>query len=311
MANGRKIAESAALLAVFCILVFLSIQLPVLGTLLLFILPLPFILVAGKHSLGWALGVLAAGTLVSSIIGTLLFAPVALLFGGTGVVIGYHIRKGSSFGTIYISSVLTFLIGFTGLFVFSIVFLEQNVLEATVEMFKDSLKQSSQLLEGLGQNPDEAMKRLNDSLDMLMVLAPSLFVVTSMVMVILILLAVTPIIKRLGRIGIKWPPIRNLQLPKSILWYYLIVLILSFFIDVSQKDTIYMVIVNILYVLQLLLLLQGYSLLFFYSRLKGWPKALTWFIVILSFLVPIFHYAVRILGIMDLGFKLRETLSKK
>ncbi|MBM7693556.1 uncharacterized protein YybS (DUF2232 family) [Peribacillus deserti] len=311
MNQGRKIAESAALLAVFCILVFLCIQMPFIGTILMFVLPLPFILVAAKYNLTWSLSYLAVGTLLTAIIGTPLFAPVAFLFGSTGIAIGYNLRKKYSFSTLYVSSVMIFLFGFVALYVFSIYFLHVNILETSIDLLRDSIEQSTKMLDDMGQSPEKsAIKRFSESLDMLIILAPSLFVITSMIMVILILLAVSPIIKRLRRNGIEWQPISKLRMPRSILWYYLIAMVLSFFIKAEKTDTTYMVIVNVLYVLQTLLLLQGYSFLFFYSRLKGWPKAFSWFIVVLSLLVPIFHYVIRILGIIDLGFKFRETHNK-
>ncbi|PLT29521.1 YybS family protein [Peribacillus deserti] len=312
MNNGRKIAESAALMAVFCILVFLCVQLPLIGAILMFVLPLPFILVAAKYNLTWSLCYLVIGTLITVIIGTPLFVPVAFLFGGTGIAIGYNLQKRHSFGTMYVSSVIVFLFGFVALYVFSIYFLHVNILETSIDMVRDSIEQSSKMLAEMGQSPQNpAFDRFSKSLDMLMILAPSLFAVTSMIMVILILLAVTPIIKRLRSNRIEWQPISKLQMPRSILWYYLIGMILSFFIKAEETDAIYIVIVNVLYLLQTLLLLQGYSFLFFYSKLKGWPKAFSWFIVVLSLLVPIFHYVIRILGIIDLGFKFREAHNKK
>ncbi len=49
--DGGKVAEGGVLLALYSILLFLVIQLPFIGSILFFILPIPFILIALKQSM--------------------------------------------------------------------------------------------------------------------------------------------------------------------------------------------------------------------------------------------------------------------
>ncbi|WP_026695835.1 YybS family protein [Peribacillus kribbensis] len=311
MNNGRKIAESAALLTVFCILLFLCLQLPVIGTFLTLILPLPFVLVASKYDLSWSICYLAAGAVLTTVIGSLYFLPTALLFGGTGIAIGYNLRKKNSFGTLYLSSVMIFLTGMVILYIFIIYFLHMNIIETAIKMMENSMNQSSKFLEQLGQAPNEAVtKNFTEKLKMIKMLVPSIFVISSMTMVLVILAVLTPFLKRLSKTPLIWKSLGNLQLPKSVLWYYLIVMALSFFVH-SGQGTMFIIIANLLYILQFLILLQGYSLVFFFSSVKGWSKALTWTAVVFSFFLPIFQYVIRLLGIIDLGMRIRERYQNK
>jgi uncharacterized protein YybS (DUF2232 family) len=72
-----------------------------------------------------------------------------------------------------------------------------------------------------------------------------------------------------------------------------------------------MAIINMTYILQFLMILQGYTFMFYYFDKKGFSKAISITIAIVSFLIPIFLYIVGILGIIDLGFDLRKGFNKK
>ena len=83
------------------------------------------------------------------------------------------------------------------------------------------------------------------------------------------------------------------------------------FYKMDDNSYLYMAIVNILFILQLFILLQGFSFIFYMSHLKGWVKAIPIILVVISLLNPIMLTIVRILGIIDLSFPFREAISKK
>ncbi|MEH7584161.1 DUF2232 domain-containing protein, partial [Priestia megaterium] len=108
------------------------------------------------------------------------------------------------------------------------------------------------------------------------------------------------------------PPFREFKLPKSILWYYLIALILSFpSFNIEQGTFMYVAIINIVMGLQMLVVLQGISFIFYFSHQKGYAKAIPIVVTILALIIPIILQIVRILGIIDLGFNLRKQLDTK
>jgi uncharacterized protein YybS (DUF2232 family) len=100
MNSGRRIAEGGALLALYCILLFITIQIPLLGIFTTFFLPIPFILVTIKQKLSWSLGYLFVASLLSILIGTILSVPLTLLMGATGIAIGYF-EKDKSMATCF------------------------------------------------------------------------------------------------------------------------------------------------------------------------------------------------------------------
>lgn len=93
MNNVHKLTEGAVLLAVFAVLLLISLYVPILGTVSVFFLALPFIMFAAKNNRMGAIVFLTGGVLLSLIIGSIMGIPLALTFGLTGTVIGIFIKE--------------------------------------------------------------------------------------------------------------------------------------------------------------------------------------------------------------------------
>ena len=64
----EKITEGGMLLAVYALLLFITVQIPFLGILRFFFLPVPFILVMIKEKLSWLFGFLAVASVIDDYI---------------------------------------------------------------------------------------------------------------------------------------------------------------------------------------------------------------------------------------------------
>ncbi|MEJ9230105.1 YybS family protein [Peribacillus butanolivorans] len=312
MNSGRRIAEGGALLALYCILLFITVHIPIVGTFTLFFLPVPFILVTNKQKISWALGYLFVASLLSILIATILSVPMTLLMGATGITIGYFLKKDKPMAPMFISAVLVFLGGTLLIYAASVLVFDVNYIEKSMVMVEESIDSSVGIMESFDQaSTEQIKKRMYETIDLLNTLMPSLFVVISVIMVLLIFFAAHPILKRFSDKTLKWPHFRDLRLPKSLLWYYLITMLLALFVNTDKNSFVYMAITNLFFILQFFILIQGYSLVFYISRVKSWTKAIPILIVVASLLHPIFITIIRFLGIIDLGFPFRETIKKK
>lgn len=312
MNSGRKIAEGGALLALYCILLFITVYIPLLGFITFFFLPIPFILVTIKQKLSWAIGFLFVGSLLTILISTFLSLPLTLLMGVTGMTIGSFLKRDKSMVPMFISAVLVFLGGTLATYAATVLLFGVNYIEKTMMMLEKSIDSSTEIMESFGQEPTEkVIQRMHDSIDMLNTLLPSLFVITSVFMVLLIFLAAHPILKRFSDKPLNWPRFRDLRLPKSLLWYYLITMLLALFMNMDNGGFVYIAITNLFFILQFFIMIQGYSLVFYISHVKGWTRTIPILIVIVSLLMPILAIIIRFLGIIDLGFPLREIIKKK
>lgn len=312
MKNTYRLTEGAILLAIFAVMLLITLYIPGLGLVVNFFLSLPFLFFGAKHDWKSTAVFTLAAVLLSMILGSFLAMPLAFAFGTTGAVMGYMIRQGKSKFAIYIAGSLVFLLNIVAQYALSVVLFKINFIDEMMDLFRSSVDQSLKMLEQLGQTPDDKLvKQFESMIDMIEVLIPSMFVMSSFLMVFLLMLVSMPILKRFGIKVPNWPPFREFNLPKSILWYYLFTMIAALIVQPEQGTYWFWVISNLSFILQMLMVLQGVSLVFYITHLKGYPKAVPIIVLVLIFLLPFVLYIVRILGIIDLGFDLRKRLGEK
>lgn len=313
MKNVRKLTEGAILLAAFAVLLLLTIYVPFLGMIVNLFLAVPFMLFAAKNDGKSILVFIIASLLLSFIVGTVMSLPLTLAYGTTGVVIGYLIQKQKNMGVLFISGTFVFLINLILIYVASIVLFKVDMITEMIEMMRESLNVSADLLKNFGnaEDSEKVLEQFNNGLNLIKTLIPTLFVLSSFFIVFIMQLVSFPIIKRFGVKIEKWKSFKEISLPKSLLYYFLLTLLISMFTNPEEGTFWYMAIINLTYILQFLMVLQGYTFIFYYFDRKGISKAISITIAIVSFIIPIFLYIVGILGIIDLGFDLRKGFTKK
>lgn len=309
MNKTRTLTEGAIMLALFAILLFISIYVPIISLVSILFLPLPFIIYSRKYALKHSLLLFIAAVFTSSFVGTILSVPFAFLFGLTGIVIGYFLKKSKGVLPVFIAGSFTFLINLLLIYIGIITLLDIDLSAAFQEYKDQAIKQAKAMFHAVGQTPDARLfEELDATISLLKTLTPSILVFSSFFTVLVILLVQYPILKRLKLEIPEWAPFRQLQLPKSLLWYYLFTLIFMLVLDMEEGTYLYNALLNLYFLLQILLIVQGLSFIYFYGYVKKWPKAIPIIITILS---PILSLLLRILGIIDLGFNLRGHLERK
>jgi uncharacterized protein YybS (DUF2232 family) len=285
---------------------------PILGMVTNLFLVLPFILFAYKNDRKSMLVFFVASILISMIVGTVFAIPVAISFGLTGLVMGDFIREKKSREAIYFVGSIAFLITVVMTYVISVAFFQIDFIDETIEAAKTSIESSVSIMESLGQTPnEEQMEELLAGIEAGRFLKPTLFVIAAFLAVFFIQLVSFPVAKRFQVEIMDWKPFRNLQLPKSILWIYLFSIIASMVFNPEEGSFAFMAIVNIAFLLQWLMVLQGLALIYFFSFAKKLPKVVPIMFTIGVLLLPQLLYIVRILGIIDLGFDLRKRLKSQ
>jgi uncharacterized protein YybS (DUF2232 family) len=146
---------------------------------------------------------------------------------------------------------------------------------------------------------------------MVKLIMPSIIMVGSILNILVILALSIPIMKRFGIQAEPWQPIRLWRLPRYILWIFLVVIGISFLIPMQTDTIVYTVFVNIFYILQLLVALQGISFLFFVCFQYNMPKGIVIIVTIFMFLNPSLSFLLKVLGIIDLGADWRRFFYRK
>lgn len=308
--DDRKLKEGGLLLAVFIGLLVLTVYIPFLGFMASFFLALPFILFSAKYERKDAALFLAVSLLSGFLAGGFAGLSFAFLYGLTGVTLGDFIRKRKTRMAGFIAGSLVFLVVLVIQYIASIVFFDTNIIKDLLQGMEQRFHRSLDIVELPGTvGKEELAEQIGQLIKIAEILIPSFFVVISFAYVLMIQLVSFPIASRFLPYVPKWKPLREWVLPRSLLWYYLIVLLISLFVPLEQESYLYAAVLNLSFVLQLLMFIQGLSFIFYFFHVKNQPVAVPVLITAAVFIFPAFSLPlVRILGIIDLGFRLREKL---
>jgi uncharacterized protein YybS (DUF2232 family) len=230
-----------------------------------------------------------------------------------GIVIGYMLQKGRGRTSILIASSLTFMTGLVITYVVMVAFLKIDIIHEVTVMLNESVENSQDILKTMGR--EDQLKQLQEQnanmLKMLKTLAPSILILASILSAFVTQWLCFPIAKRFGVNVQPWGSLRNLSLPKSLLWYYLIALVGNMAIQPEEGTYLYTVLINARYILEMFMVLQGLSFLFYFFHRRSVAKPIRVIVVIFAFMIPIFHYIIMILGITDIGFDFRKRFEKQ
>ncbi|MBT2696839.1 YybS family protein [Bacillus sp. ISL-40] len=313
MKDVRKLTEGAVLLAAFAALLLITIYVPVVGSILNLVLPLPFIMFSVKNNLKLIAAFLVAAIFIAFIAGSLMGVGLMLIYGSVGAVIGYLLQKGKSRTFILIASSLTFMAGLVISYVVMVAFMKIDIIHELTVALNESVKSSEVMLKAMGREDQvELLKEQNAlMLKQIVTLAPSALIFASILSSFITQWICFPIAKRFGVNVQPWGSFRNLVLPKSLLWYYLIALGMMLLFHPQEGTYLYSILINARYILETFIMLQGLALLFFIFHQKSVAKGLAVLVVILTFMIPIVRYIIMLLGITDLGFDFRKRFEMK
>ncbi|MGR9589633.1 YybS family protein [Bacillus thuringiensis] len=311
MKQTKFITEGAALLAIYAILLLISMYVPILGTVVTFALPLPFILLTIRHKLSNVLVVFVAALFVTIIVSQPMNLVKTIMFGLIGIVLGYMYKTRKKPVEILIAGTLAYLIGFVLIYVASIKFFNIDIMKQMQSMFSESMVQSEKIVSAIGMPISKEQKELLTQMnDILQSLFPSILVLVSVCFSWITVIISGSVLKKLKHDIIPWPKFKDIQLPKSIVWYYVIFILLATFIKVEPTSYLHMVFSNLYVIFTLLLVLQGLTFISFLAYRKGFTKGVPIISFIVCMFIPMLFPLVTILGIIDLGISLRSKIGE-
>jgi len=307
MNKQRSIVDGALLLAIYAILLFFAIFIPVLGIISVFLLPIPFIIYLYRYNIKQALIFFIGAIILSFLISSLLGLGLTFMFGVTGIVIGRLIKLKKSGVELLLGGTVSYLITLVILYIGTIAIFDLDFNSLIQESTSDTVSMIENTLQLTGQDSELLVEQLQQSLELFPYLIPSSLVMTALFLAFISQLLYYPVVKRLKFPISRLPKFRELSLPKSLLWYYLVVLFLTF-IELEQGTFLYMAVINLFYILQLLMIIQGLSFIYYFCYVKRIPSFVP---ILITVIAPFLLYIIRILGIIDLGFQLRQRIKSK
>ncbi|GIQ70453.1 DUF2232 domain-containing protein [Xylanibacillus composti] len=103
------------------------------------------------------------------------------------------------------------------------------------------------------------------------------------------------------------PPLHTWRLPRSWVWYYLIVLLIGMFWNMESDSFLTAVYHNLYPLLLLVFSVQAISFLRFMTKERKWNRAIPILGIVVGLLMP---QVLSLLGVMDTAFPLRDRMKK-
>ncbi|EMI14553.1 integral inner membrane protein [Bacillus stratosphericus LAMA 585] len=297
------------MISIFAVMTLFYLYVPLLSIIFFMAAPIPIILYTIRHGLKKGIAAGAIGIVISFLIGSingLLSAPM-LIAVGIGMGVFYSRRQP---GQAIITGALIYLFSFLIYFVVSVQLFQVDILGVAKESIDQIMPMVESTLKQSGASDQDIAKQLKQFREMKETALNSL-PVTLLIFVTLMSFInhwfVRPLIKRFVPDMPALKKFKDMRLPKSMVWYYLLTLLLML-IQPEKGSFLSLVQTSAFQILFILVLIQGFSFIFYYCHEKNISKVVPIFAVVLTILFPPIGVIVRIIGIADIGFDLREKV---
>lgn len=310
MNKSRQLTDGALLTAIYIVLLLASIFIPVLSLITMLLLAVPFIIFAAKHDWKPSLIMVVVATILSILFASIIVLPIPIVAGLGGVMIGTAIHRELSPYETWARGTIGFAVGLLLTFVFLFSVLNINVIEEFSKQADEVLELSKDMASQLGMEAEAEFTIMEQQLNLYKQLVPVFVVLASLLLALLNQWVSYKFLNRLEKLRLRFPKFRNLRFPTAILWIYLLAMIMLF-IQGEQVGTLVIALQNVMMLTGLFMALQGFSFIFFISHHKNISIAIPIVLVVVTLIfAPLLLPLVRILGIIDLGFGLRDRMVK-
>ncbi|MGP4038992.1 YybS family protein [Gracilibacillus sp. D59] len=297
-------------IGVFLLLLLVTILIPVLQIVTIFLLPIPVILLMKNYAIKWTiLGLLLLLTFSLFVVPVFSF-PITMLALISGAMMGWSIKEDQHPYETWSKGTAGFVLGLVLIYAYIEVVLQFSIMNSLENTMDESLQMTEDLFQAVGMGQQDFDLIREQMMNMLQ-LMPVILVVASMAFAILTQWICYKVMNKVEQGSYYFPPFHSFNLPKIILWIYFLMLLVSFFVEEDFSTLSSVIIWNVYHLAGILMALQGLAFVFFYTHVKKQSLALP----VISILFVIFFpflglYLIRILGIIDLGFEMRKRMAK-
>jgi len=304
----KALVQGAAMVAVFTLMMIISAYIPLAFMLVFLFAPLPFAWYSAKYKRSTSILVAIVGCILTFITSGLAILPFAFIFAVLGIIMGAAIRQQKSKLYLFMSSGIAVLLSTAIVFLAYLRLAGINMVEIGVEMAKKNYEQTATMSQNITGQSTITPDQIEAVSKMMELTIPSTVTLGAFFVAFILMSINLPVLKRLGLDVPKFSPFQHMRLPRSILWYYMIVLCINLFIRPDLGSTLDVIVINVSYILWVLLILQGISFIHYFISKKGMPVGVKWIATLLA--IPLSSFMI-LLGIIDLGFDVRSLVKGK
>lgn len=312
MKEANKITDGALLTAIYIVLLLIVVFIPILSTIGLFILPVPFIIYATRYSYQPAFVMFIVALALSLMFATIVSLPVTIIAGIGGIVIGASLYYKKQPYEVWSHGTIGFIVAMIiVIFMMQLAF-DINVYQETETFIEESMSMTKSVFEQFNFNEQqmEQFELVEEQMKVIPDLIPASIAMTSIFLALGSMWISFKVMNRIENKNFAFPPFSRFSLPRIVIWIYFVFLLAIFF---TKSDTMLGVIVlNGVMILMLLVVIQGLSFVFFLANNKNFNKQFVVVtVIIIAVLIPsLFMIGLQFLGIIDLVLNMKERIEK-
>ncbi|MNU50285.1 hypothetical protein D3C71_392470 [compost metagenome] len=236
------------------------------------------------------------------------FILVPLYFLIPSITMGHMYKKRAPAMRTLLVGAATILVEFILLLLVSTVFFDFNLAQTIENVINTA---ASPLRDMTGSNLASGLNWTEEKTQLLSDLTvrtiPFTMTVTSLAIAAVTHAISRPTLSSLGQITPKMKPFRELKLPRSLVWYYCLGLVIQLFAgSAAGEGFLGTVLLNLMPLLQFGFIIQAAGFFFYLAYVKKWNLV----IPILLTIAIIFIRPLWIIGLFDIAFPLRDMVTR-
>lgn len=304
----KALVQGSMMVAIFTILMTMSAYIPFIFMIALLVAPLPIAWYSATYKRSSSILVAIVGCLLTMLTSGIIMLPFAFIMALLGVVMGDVIRLSKSKLFLFMSAGIAMLFSSAFIYLCYMFISGINIVQISLDIARESYEKSIEITKDLPGQLTITPEQLDIMFNTMELTVPATITMTAFLSAFVVVTVNLPLLKRLGLTVPKFAPFQEMRLPRAILWYYMAVLSINLFIRPESGSMLDVIVLNVSYILWLLLILQGISLIHYFITSKGMPNAVKWVATVLA--IPLSSFII-LLGIIDLGFDVRSLMKGK
>ncbi|VBB07526.1 Hypothetical protein LUCI_2775 [Lucifera butyrica] len=305
-----SMTEGGVLAAIAVVFAMISAYIPVLGSFVNLIWPVPIILLGVRHGYRWSImATVVSGVIIAITMHPLHAVTVVVGFGLIGIALGHAFRMDAGpFKSMLWGSIAS-LISKIAVFYIAFLVMGVNPLTTQVSAMSEAVNQAVAIYRNFGMKEAELTK-LADTMNALVgymkIIFPAGLILASVVDTYLNFVIARKVLKKLGHHVKSFPPFKLWSIPAYVAYAFFLSVVLTFWGNAQQLTMVYRVGLNLQVILSIFLLIQGLALFYFLADKYNLSRITRSIILVLVFTNGLFLQILVLSGAFDIAFDYRR-----
>lgn len=310
----KPMVEAGILASIAIMFAFISAYLPVVGTFIHLIWPVPIILLGVRHGVKWStLATVVAGILIAVLLHPLHAVSVVVGFGLTGIVLGHGLREKFNPAKTLLWGSAASLVSSAAVVGISMVILGANPFNLQQDAMAKAMEQAMDFYRQMGMKEEDLQQMtttMGAVMELLKIILPAGFALAAVVTAYLNFTVAKIVLKKLGHYVEPFPPFREWQMPKIALYTFVVAVLAMYWGHSREITWLYTVGVNVQMISMIFLIVQGLALFYYLADKYKLSRLVRGIILFLVFTNGIILQVIIFAGAFDMAMNYRQLRNR-